>query len=778
MCSIDLLMWRLDMKFSFMTGLRSHVMMDAEVFDGLTDEVQQGILNTVERLVRWDRLVNASNPPSFVQNLCETLGDDVPTTLTKHLTVHNIHTIKGLLGEFVRCEEEKTRLTAQIQEQRSVEGDLLQMFDSLPHIIWTSKPDGVVDYVNKRWRDFTGLDGSVLGDQCWVPILHKDDIQRARDLYYETVRTSANYDIEYRFWDRVEQRYKWFLSRARPIYGADGKVFKWIGTSTDIEEQNKAIRERDALLESERMLREEAQVRLAQITAFVENCPLSVALVDTHMRYVMVGKVWAHHFSTTPAELVGKDHYALVPRLPESIKKDQQRILAGESDQLESEKSLCYLPGREDRWIKWWLRPWKAASGQILGMTVFIEDITETVRLQEQREKDLVAASALKEREQVAVETSRLKSVFLAHMTHELRTPCSGIVSMTSLLCGTVLTTEQTEYAEAIRQSSQALLDVINSILDLAKVEAGAMEIRDGEFTPLMLAEELTSIFKFTARQKGLAYHVAVPDGQELLARTVRGDQVRIRQALINLLGNAFKFKAQGSVELAMSAQMAGDDVRARFAVTDTGVGISPDTLKKLFQPFVQGDPSTSKHYGGTGLGLAISKGLVEAMGGTLHAASQEGGGSTFSFTLTLPVCEPTPPPTSETPPTSPSRPVRILVAEDNAINQRIVLKMLEKAGHDAVDVASNGEEAVAMTEKQMYDVVLMDCHMPQMDGYEATRRIHAALPRLPVIAITANALADDRDKCLAAGMDDYMAKPIDFGVLSSKIAHWTARDL
>jgi CheY-like chemotaxis protein len=247
---------------------------------------------------------------------------------------------------------------------------------------------------------------------------------------------------------------------------------------------------------------------------------------------------------------------------------------------------------------------------------------------------------------------------------------------------------------------------------------------------------------------------------------------------LINLLGNAFKFTAHGRVELAMGAQMVGDDARIRFAVTDTGVGISPDTLKKLFQPFVQGDPSTSKHYGGTGLGLAISKGLVEAMGGTLHAASQEGGGSTFSFTLTLPVCEPTPPPTSETPPTSPSRPVRILVAEDNAINQRIVLKMLEKAGHDAVDVASNGEEAVAMTEKQMYDVVLMDCHMPQMDGYEATRRIHAALPRLPVIAITANALADDRDKCLAAGMDDYMAKPIDFGVLSSKIAHWTARDL
>lgn len=385
-------------------------------------------------------------------------------------------------------------------------------------------------------------------------------------------------------------------------------------------------------------------------------------------------------------------------------------------------------------------------------------------RLHEEARKAREAAEA----------ASRAKGEFLAHMSHEIRTPLSGIIGMTELLYRTELTDKQRHYLDMMRTSADALLGVIEDILDISRIEAGRLELESIDFSLREVVRSVMDMLALKAQEKGLEL---VSQVQPELPDGLVGDPTRLRQTIVNLVGNAIKFTERGYVRLWVEAESrTQDEIICHFAVADTGIGISPEKQKLLFRPFTQADSSTTRRYGGSGLGLAISSRLVGMMGGRIWVESEVGRGSTFHFTVRLGLQRPAPEagacPSQSRQDGWAAAPLRhngkrrlkLLLAEDNRINQTLVVSLLEEWGHE-VEVANDGVEALQKLEKERFDLVLMDVEMPNMDGVEATRvvreREKGTGRHIPIVAMTAHAMAGDREKYLASGMDSYLAKPV-----------------
>ncbi len=407
--------------------------------------------------------------------------------------------------------------------------------------------------------------------------------------------------------------------------------------------------------------------------------------------------------------------------------------------------------------------PIRDDQGKITGAVSVILDITERKVMEEELQKAKEAAE----------EAVRAKSEFLANMSHEIRTPLNAVVGLTGLLLSADLTPEQRDYVETVQSSGNSLLSVINDILDFSKIEGGKMELENQPFDLRNCLKVAADLVRAAALEKGLTLTFTL---DERLPVAFKGDVTRLRQVLANLLSNAVKFTDAGMVVVRVTGRPIEmkkpiKEYELHFSIQDTGIGIAKEKVDRLFHSFSQIDSSITRKYGGTGLGLAISRRLVELMGGEIWVDSQPGKGSTFHFTilaeeamaLPTPVDAPAQPKRAASRDGSGprSRQPRILLAEDNAINQKVAIQMLKRLGYSA-DVAANGREALQALERQSYDIVLMDVQMPEMDGLEAAGRIRELWPCGPrIIALTAYALEGDRERCLAAGMDEYISKPI-----------------
>ncbi|MFV9681321.1 response regulator [Pseudomonas sp. NY15367] len=389
------------------------------------------------------------------------------------------------------------------------------------------------------------------------------------------------------------------------------------------------------------------------------------------------------------------------------------------------------------------------------------------------REQQQAIAELVQAREE-SEQANRAKSDFLAMMSHELRTPMNGVLGMLQLLETTSLNDEQSEYAALATESTEHLLKVINDILDFSRIERGALELEAIPFNLPELLQGSIQVFQHSAQQRGLQLLLDAQPGLEQLE--VRGDPTRIRQILVNLIGNALKFTEEGHIRVETRWQLLDDQVLwFTCAVHDSGIGIEAERLDHMFDAFQQADTSISRRYGGTGLGLPIARTLAERMGGTLRAESQLGAGSVFTLEIPLPFL-----PYSEQVQNSDSQSLGngdgqpVLLVEDNPVNQTVIEAMLRSLGYQ-VSLVGDGQQAVQSSSQQDYAAILMDCRLPLMDGYEATRQIRQ-LERgrqVPIIALTANALQGDREACLQAGMNDYLAKPFKRADLQRILLRW-----
>jgi PAS domain S-box-containing protein len=558
-----------------------------------------------------------------------------------------------------------------------------------------------------------------------------------------TLRTGRTvHNFEMGVW-HTDGSLTWMSINSEPLTVTSAGVTEVICSFSDITERKK--------------LEESVHRERELLRAVIDLLPSPIYLKDRDSRFLMANRALARCLAKDgPAQLVSLTDFDLFSSdVAAAFRSDDEDVLAGRDVRGKEETTL--FPNGEKRTYMTTKVPFRDAHGNITGILGIGVDITER--------KQLLDSLALARDE--ALEASRLKSEFLANMSHEIRTPMNGIVGMSDLLMDSPLDADQREMGRVIQMSAENLLGIINDILDFSKIEAGKLRIEPGEMELRTVVDDAILLLAPMAEKKRLELTC---DFDPALEGVLLGDSGRIRQVLLNLAGNAVKFTLKGKVAILVRCLEERANERVlEVRIRDTGIGISAAAQKQLFQSFTQADGSTTRRFGGTGLGLAISRQLVELMGGEIGLISEEGHGSTFWFQLTLTKvvrgAALVPPATTEPQPRVPGRSLNFLVAEDNVTNQLVARGFLEKMGHRA-DFAFNGKEVLQMLPLRPYDAVLMDCQMPEMDGYTAARRIRdgtvsGANAAIPIIALTAFAMASDRVKCLEAGMNDYLPKPL-----------------
>ncbi len=479
--------------------------------------------------------------------------------------------------------------------------------------------------------------------------------------------------------------------------------------------------------------------------AVIESMNGCLAVLDNHNRIIDLNPAAKEMLGGSEEDFVGKRIFDLLKGRSLYLKKFEHVQKAEEKISLEI--------GGVKRYFDFKITPLLDNRGKAIGKSITFYDITA---LEE-------AIEHFKEAHKAAEEANNAKSQFLATMSHEIRTPLNGIIGLTELLSSARLTEEEKEYLQSLRSCAGVLQDIVNDILDFSKIEAGKMELESTGFNLRGLIDETIKTFSHKTKEKDIEFKC---NAGRSIPEYVMGDPVRVRQILVNLIGNAFKFTEKGRIDVTVE-QLKCDDRHSvvQFSVSDTGIGVPEDKLDNLFERFRQVDNSTTRKYGGTGLGLAIVKNLVTMMGGSIGLESQLGEGSRFSFTIPFEISgNGSLEDKSGSGADDKDRNISVLLIEDNKVNQMLITKLLEKRKIKTA-VTGNGKEALKILDKEVFDLILMDIQMPEMDGYETTEAIRkkeaVTGKHVPIIALTANATEKDRSICLEAGMDDYLTKPI-----------------
>jgi signal transduction histidine kinase/ActR/RegA family two-component response regulator len=544
--------------------------------------------------------------------------------------------------------------------------------------------------------------------------------------------------------------YRTYYSR---VFDANGNLVSLVGVSIDETELQQLLRE--------------SKQRERYLNSLLSALPDLLFVID---KDGVFREIYAHDESkllVPKAQALGKSvHEILPPELAERALQTIRLVLATREPFL-LEYSVPFQG--EDHYYEARFVPYTDDSVIILTRDVHERKVAQMLLEQtnQRLEEALLEANEMAVRAEAA---SRAKSEFLANMSHEIRTPMNGIIGMVQLLEDTPLTPEQADLLRTLKNSANFLLGLLNDILDLSKIESGKMTLEQIPVSLREMVHEVVNLFSRRASEKGLILQAQIdPNAPDW----VLGDPVRLRQIVANFISNAIKFTHEGSVTVILLPSPTYPQ-GVWVGVQDTGIGIPEDKCEMLFEAFTQADASTTRKYGGTGLGLAISKKLAEMMGGRIGVESEVGVGSLFYVDLPLPAAQPPQAapsePTAELPEAFPDR--RILLVEDNEVNRKVATRLLAKLQLQ-VDIAVNGLEAVQKATETAYDLILMDCQMPEMDGYEATRTLRAQGIATPIVALTANALEGDREKCLACGMNDYLSKPIQADKLRETLAKW-----
>ena len=626
----------------------------------------------------------------------------------------------------------------------------VEYLDTQMRIIW----------VNSPVREHLGIDEDKIKGKFCFEIIEGIDTPCEGCTAFKALQTGQSQEGEL-----ITPDGKTWLSRSSPIKDARGMVTGVVHVALNISDRKKA---ESALKESERLM--------AGIINFLPDATL---VIDKEGRVISWNQSMEKMTGVKAEQIlgIGDYKYALpfygerrpilidaVRGLDKNFEKNYEPIKRQEDGTLDAEAYIPNLRGNET-YLLGSASALYDSDGNYWGAIESIRDITERKRAEEdlQRAKEKAEFATL------------AKSEFLANMSHEIRTPMNAVIGMTGFLLDEDLTNSQREYVEIIRRSGDTLLSVINNILDLTKIETEMIELERQPFDLHDCLDVSLDMVATDAKKKCLDIEYTFED---YLPTVIMGDPTRINQILINLLNNAVKFTERGKITLSISGKAVEDgNCEIHFAVKDTGIGIPEDKMGHLFQSFSQVDASTARRYGGTGLGLAISKRLAELMGGKMWIESEVGKGSTFHFTILAEptLCGPIEIGRHESRAEVQGdldKSLSILLAEDNLVNQMVTQKMLNKLGYKA-DVAANGIEVLQALELRHYDVVLMDVQMPEMDGLKATQAIRQRWPdgeRPSIIAMTAFALKGDREMCLAAGMDDYVSKPVKIEMLRAAL--------
>ncbi len=624
-----------------------------------------------------------------------------------------------------------------ISQRKKMEESLIQsrdfqmkLLDQFPALVWRSKLDSQCDYVNKGWLDFTGYSLEQALEFGWRQCIHPEDASFSLNAYLNAFEKRIPFQVEHRILTK-EGIYRWFLCNGNPFYDLEGDFGGYIAIEFDI---------------TERKIAEEGFKRYQVLS---ENTHDVILFMHTDGSIIEANKAAIKTYGYTHSELLTKSVYDL--RENTSLIREHLELLANNKN-----NSFTTNHKRKDGSVF----PVEVSSqyykiGKSPTIISIIRDITE---------RNKAEADLLKAKEE-AEAANKAKSEFLANMSHEIRTPINGMLGMIDLTLMGTLNAEHKDNLITAKSCADALLTIINDILDFSKLEAGKLLIKNILFDLCELIEKIIAAHSPFVKEKPVVLTKQLPKD---IPQYLIGDPHRLRQVLNNLIDNAIKFTDQGSVDLYISqTDFGGDHIRLEFCVKDTGIGISANDMNNLFQSFSQLDGSITRKFGGTGLGLAISKQLVEMMGGSISVNSEIGKGSEFTFTLWFEIgskilLNPNPRPKRRI--SKATKQMKILLAEDDKVNQYVLCRMLRERGHN-IDLANNGAEALQRYQENTYDVILMDIQMPDIDGVEATQRIRAmegTEKHTPIIAITAYALYGDREKFMATGMDDYLAKPIE----------------